>query len=205
MFTLLKKDIYFCSKYIGITVVFCILSPILLVIDGDNLYQLLSFYIPMVALGVIIGKICYIEDSDEVKMFLRSLPYKRSHIIICKYLEVLILNVISILYVSIVQRILEKSSDFGYILEINLLVGAFFMFYYSIYLFLYFKKNYHTAQNTMYIVLAIIFVCVFISNRNMISKYDFTNFFNIFTVGVIYLLSLMINYISMNIVIKGEN
>lgn len=205
MFTLLKKDINFCSKYIWITIIFCLLSPILLVIDGDNLYQLLSFYIPMVALGVIIGKICYMEDSDDVKMFLRSLPYKRSDIIMCKYLEALILNITSIIYVSIVQILLDKNSTLDHILKINILVGAFFMFYYSIYLFLYFKKNYYTAQNTMYIVLVIVFACIFISNRNMLANYSFTWFSNSFTVGIIYLISLIINYTSMHIVIKGEN
>lgn len=205
MFTLIKKDISFCSKYIYISILFCIASPFLLILDGDRLYQLLSFYIPMVILGVIFGKICYTEDSDDVKMFLRALPYKRRDFIISKYLEVLFLDIISIIYVSVVQAVLDKNANIETILKTNILIGGFFIVYYSIYLFLYFKKNYYTAQNTMYIVLGLLFVCVFASNRKMINNYNIEWLFGNLVVGGLYIVSLLIFLASMSFIIKGEN
>lgn len=123
----------------------------------------------MVVLGVVLGKICYLEDSSEVKTFLKSLPYKKSTIILSKYIEMLILNTLSLLYVSIIQIFIDKNSNTDGIIKLNILIFAFFTIYYSIYLYLYFSKNYYFAQNTMYIILAIVFVLIFFFNRNVIN------------------------------------
>ena len=204
MITLIKKDMYFCRKYILIALLFSLAAPILLVVDGDGLYQLLSFYVPMVVTGVVFGKMCYTDDSDDVRMFLRSLPYKRSKFIASKFIELFLINAISIIYVSVIQIILNKGINTTSTLKINILVGAFFIFYYSIYLFLYFKNNYYAAQNTMYIVLAVVFVCVFASNRNLLSNINMNWLFNNSVVAIILGIAIIIYTASMYIIIKGE-
>ena len=204
MFTLIKKDFLFSKKYIIITTLFCTLSPLLLILDGDNLYHLLSFYIPMVMLGVLIGKTCYLEDSSEVRVFLKSLPYKRSSLVISKYIEMLILVLISVFYVSAVQIILNKGSNIKATLVLNILVGAFFIFYYSIYLYLYFAKNYNVAQNTMYFILGLVFIFLLLFNRNIITVDSLGKLTNNFIVASATILSLILCYLSIIFSIKGD-
>ena len=121
MVTLIRKDFRFCSKYVLIAITFSLAAPLVLLIDGDNLYIMLSFFIPMVVLGVVLGKICYIEDCEEARLFLRALPYKRRSLVLSKYIESIMLNVISFIYVGIAQYMLMKDVSFGVIFKINLI------------------------------------------------------------------------------------
>lgn len=159
----------------------------------------------MVVIGIIIGKVCYIEDSDDIKMFLKSLPYKKSSLIRSKFLELVILDIISMSYVIIIQIALKMNYSIEEIMKMNIIAGSFFLIYYSIYLFLYFKKDYNTAQNTIYIMLLVVFVLMFFSNR--ISS-DFINKQYIFNGGIdsiIISISVVIYLVSMHMSIKIKN
>lgn len=198
----MKKDISFSKRYVSISLIFALIAPIALVFDGDKLYHLLSLYIPMVIIGLILGKICYIEDSDDIKMFLKSLPYKKSSLIASKFLELIVLDIISISYVIIVQIILKMDYSIEQIMKMNIITGSFFLIYYSIYLLLYFKKDYNTAQNTIYIMLSLVFILMFFSNR---FSSDFISKQYIFNSGIdaiIILISAVIYFASMCASIK---
>jgi len=206
MIRLIKKDIRFSTKNIAITLIYIVILPILLMFDEDlSSINLLSFLITVVALGLIIGKICYIEDSDDIKMFLKSLPYKNKSLISSRFLELFILDIISISYVTIIQIILRSNYSIEKIIEMNIISGSCLLIYYSIYLFLYFKKNYNAAQNTVYILVAFVFITIFLSSKfsnNFISNYNFLNAYYI--TPLIACISILIFFISMYMLMKRK-
>lgn len=204
MVTLIRKDFRFCSKYVLIAITFSLAAPLVLLIDGDNLYTMLSFFIPMVVLGVVLGKICYIEDCEEARLFLRALPYKRRSLVLSKYIESIMLNVISFIYVGIAQYMLMKDVSFGVIFKINLIASAFFLVYYSIYLYLYFTRNYYIAQNTAYVVVGALLIFMMFHKHNVFTKLSNLWLNNSWFIYCVFTVALLLTFYSAYMVIARD-
>ncbi|AZR74357.1 hypothetical protein BBF96_13745 [Anoxybacter fermentans] len=149
MLNIIKKDILFNKKFIIIAILYSLIFPIFLIIDGEEKYMFMNFLIPLVSTGIIIGKICYLEDCGDVRMYLKSLPIGRYKHVLSRYIEMLVILIASLIYLVIVQSFVTKDLSLSYIIKINIFIILLYTIYYSIYLMLFFTKNYYTAQNSL--------------------------------------------------------
>ncbi|WP_040952504.1 ABC-2 transporter permease [Gorillibacterium massiliense] len=172
MITILKKDFAINKKYIYIAILYTILFPFALKLDGGGKTWFMNVLLPLVNVGIIVGKSCYIEDSQDVKVFLRSLPIRESTIIACRYMEALLILAITQIYILAAQYFLVDDS-YTDMMRISWLSVACFLIYFSIYLFLYFWKNYFYAQNSVYVMIGLFFVIGILAKNSLDLKIDF--------------------------------
>lgn len=189
MLNLIKKDISFNKKYIFYSLIYAIIAPILLVIDGGEKLYYLSLFLPLVALALIIGKACYLDDPINVRAFIKSLQISKNEQVTSKYLQVLFISLINFIYIVIIQAIFMKNTSIDMILRSNLLVTCAMLIYFSIYLALFFIKNYNAAQNSIYVIMCICFAIMMLFKD---IKFDISivnsNYFSI-TFSIISLIS----------------
>lgn len=202
MIELIKKDVTFCFKYIILISLVIIITPFLIILEGREYLICLSFIIPLMVIGILLGKICYIEDSEDVRIFLKSLPCKKSMLIISKYIELLILVVFCLIYSISIQYIYKMDYDLSYIIKINIIISCIFMIYYSIYLLIYFKNNYYAAQNTIWIILIVYMGGMFLLKRLLSTGIQLSLVNNNYLVIAFILLTIILVYISLKIAIK---
>jgi ABC-2 type transport system permease protein len=129
----------------------------------------------LVNVGIIVGKSCYIEDSQDVKVFLRALPIRESTMILCRYMEALPILAITQLYIIVTLHFLVEHSAYSEMMRLTWLSSACFLVYFSIYFFLYFWKNYFYAQNSVYVMVALFFCIGAIGKYSAPIQLDFSS------------------------------
>ena len=65
---------------------------------------------------------CYIEDSLEVKKFIKTLPIKSNLLVIAKYIETILILLVCQIYCVVINIIVYKSVDISIILKANLII-----------------------------------------------------------------------------------
>lgn len=150
MLNLINKEFVFTKKQALILVAYCILVPIALNGDsGANLYMA-SVFIPFVATSLMVNKICAIEDSVDMRILLKRLPYKGHIRVAARFSFAFIVLALSLLYLTCIQAFAFRQGEFLYLLKDNVLLFLLFATYYGLYLTLYYWKGCHFAQYSTY-------------------------------------------------------
>lgn len=157
MRNIIFKDLLFYRGY------FIVFLPFLIFITVDTyMYDYEHyFYILFVVLSyafISLQQSFRIDDKEYISSFLKTLPIKNDHIVLSKYLLLLLLLLFSfivfitpgifIYYISGLRRLLD--------INLNLFALSSWILFGAAYLFLYFKKSYKSAQNISYLIVVII-------------------------------------------------
>lgn len=184
MFDLIKKDVVLNKKYLFLTLIVVLIGSFLLLNDQDIAqYYVALYFLPLTILNMVIGKLNYLDDQDNIRLFLKSLPYARSEIVGSRYLETIILVGVSVIYSVIIE--INFYSGLKPLMVINDAIMAFsvVLIYEAVSLWLFFYKNYRISQN------ALVFCCIL-----LLLFYGFLTMFNIaVTISINYLLVLIIS------------
>lgn len=189
MINLIMKDIKFNSKYVLIGLGLLIVTPIVIAYNESTIAQMYAviLYFPMFFINIIIGKTCYLEDSDNTKRFLQSLPVSRNTLIGSRYCETLIVTFIAVGYCAFIEKLLYfKGADGALVLAI--IAISIYLIYYALYLFLFFTKNYQVAQQSMTIFVMGFLIVVGILSAFKINIAVIINFN--FAIGLLFIASL---------------
>ncbi|HDR4764663.1 TPA: ABC-2 transporter permease [Bacillus thuringiensis] len=196
MFAILKKDILINQKYLLILLLYSIIFPVILIIDGDNKYLMMSFLLPFINVNFFVGKSCYIEDSADVRNFLKMLPISHNKIVCIRYIEMIITLALSSVYVFLVQLYLMNGVSSAFLIHVNLLVCSALLIYFAIYLSVYYKMNYHAAQNTL-MFLFVIGVSTFILTEKVFNiKIEMINHLNFSASYIVFIISIIVLFIT---------
>lgn len=159
MINLLKKNWLLNKK----NIVFGLLSSLffsLINLDGDKYYTVAIMMCPSLLFSFVVGKMCYLEDSETTQQFLLSLPLTKEMIILEKlilsYLCIVIgctINMISSMTICIAQK-----RVFYFNWNIIIIMSIFLIIYNTTYLVLNYKYDYFKTQFTPYILLGAMFI-----------------------------------------------
>ncbi|MEH7856471.1 ABC-2 transporter permease, partial [Bacillus thuringiensis] len=148
--------------------------------------------LPFINVNFFVGKSCYIEDSDDVRNFLKILPINHNKIIFTRYIEMIVTLAISNLYAFFIQLYLMKDVTSSFLIHINLLVFSALLIYFGIYLSVYYKLNYHAAQNTL-MFLFVIGISTFILAEKVFNiKIEMINHLNYSASYIIFAISIIV-------------
>lgn len=153
---LIIKDIRFNQRYflLGLIVAF---GFTFIILDGIK-YEVASYFmVPSLLFSLMVGKMCHMEDTISVYNFLKSLPCKKRNIVVSKYIESFGTIVISYLIFAMSNVVLSNFTKNQYNLTSSLMLYMFsiVIIYNSIYLYLNYKFNYSTAQQTNFILIMV--------------------------------------------------
>ncbi|MNM94819.1 hypothetical protein D3C81_1072380 [compost metagenome] len=165
MLSVIKKDLLMNYRFVLFTIIYSIVVPILINADGDKKYWMISVLLPIINVGFIVGKATYIEDSEEVQVFLKSLPIKYSVIVLSKYVQAGAILILTHIYAVLIEYYYMHS--LYSILLGNLFSLSVYLLYFSVYFYLYYRKNYFYAQNSIYFLLVIGFALYFIFGKSL--------------------------------------
>lgn len=163
MLNLLYKDFVFTKKWCFFSLLYAIVIPILLKLDGGESIYFIQLLLPFFCISLPLGKILFMEDNDTVREFLRLLPYSARKRVSARYLFVIVIMVITQIYLVLVHLWANEL----YVLKQNILMSILFLLYFSIYLFFYYYKNYHVAQNCIYFCLVAFMAISFALKKNI--------------------------------------
>ena len=155
MSNLILKDYIFTRKQLLISVLFCLATPILLVIDGGSKNYWAQFFIPYCVTSFLLGKIFFIEDTADVRCFLKLLPYSVYKRVASRFCFMGITLCISEAYLWVVQYVVFNQPLLK-VIKGNIIPIIIFFIYYSLYIMLSYSFGYLTAQNTIYICMIIV-------------------------------------------------
>lgn len=161
MINLILKDIYFNTQQ----VCFGFLTALIfssIILDSAGLGMLSILMVPSLLFSFIVGKMCHMEDKTSVYNYLKSLPIKKSYIVISKFIESYLILIIAYLMLIAVNFGISFFVRARYDLtsSITLIVFSIVIIYNSMYLFLNFKYSYAQAQQTVYVLMIIYFAAV---------------------------------------------
>ncbi len=196
MTNLILKDYQFTRKQLCIALVYCLLAPVLLVIDGGNKNYWAQFFIPFCMTSFTLGRIFYVEDSSDVRYFLKLLPYSVYKRVGSRFCFMGITLILAEIYLCIVQCLTFKQ-HLPEVIKGNAIPIIMFLVYYSIYIMLAYRFGYLTAQNTIYVCM-VLFAILTIAYEKLNLNIDFAIFsktqtiicMSIIAAGIIFLLYL---------------
>lgn len=199
MKNLLIKDIMFNKKTLAIGIVLSIILSAFCAFKGHG--DMYIFYVLSVFLMCFycLNKIFYSDERDRTIYFFKMLPIKLNDIVLSKFIENISFGIFAIL-LELILNIFFKSIKVNYcILPIDYAIIIISIS--SIFSAVFFKKNYSTAQNSLYVVAVFMFVILF-----LITKYPYlfahiNKHMNIFSM-IILLIAIIINIILYNLSVK---
>ena len=157
MIHLILKDYVFARKQMLIAVLYCLIAPVLLIMDGgSNKYSYwVQFLIPFCLISIPMGKIFYMENCSDDRYFLRQLPHGVYKRVASRFCFMAITLIVSEIYLCLIQYIIFRQS-IGEIIKNNAIPMIVFLVYYSLYIMLAYNFGYMSAQNTIHICVAVI-------------------------------------------------
>lgn len=169
MLNLIYKDIYFNLKQVLIGVLASI-GFSLIILDGEKYSLVPMLMVPALLFSSMIGKVCSAEDKRSVYNYLRSLPIKKSYIVISKYIESYLVMIMGYIILAVVNFILSFFVDSQYDLTSSIILITFsiVILYNSLYLFMNFKFSNAQAQQSVYVLMVLYFLTF--SSYNYIKK-----------------------------------
>ena len=163
MLQLIKKDIAFNRKWALLLVIIAAAMPVALLIDREETRLILWVYIigAVLANSHLVSRSCYLDDSAQTRKFLASLPVKRTQLIVSKYLLGLLCIVVSLLLTTL--------SSFAFGLHPSLqgviIASVYLLLYYAVFLGVYYRSNYSSAEKTHTSLMMLTVMSVFILDR----------------------------------------
>lgn len=138
MLSVIKKDILINTKFVIFTLLYSLFVPILLSADTDKPYWMISVLLPLMNVGFTVGKAIYVEDSEEVQVFLKSLPLKYSTVVLSKYVQVAAILLLTYVYAILVEFF--YTNNLRTVILGNMFSLFVYLVYFAVYLYLYYKK-----------------------------------------------------------------
>lgn len=164
MLRLIYKDILFNWKWALLQVSIAILIPVVVFIDRQETRYILWVYIigNVLANTHFVSKSCYLDDGMQTRRFLASLPVRKVQLVTAKYLLGLLCAATSIALTSLSSFVLGLCPS----VQGALIASTYLLVYYAVFLGVYFRTNYSSAEkaNTALIMLTI--MSVFILDRS---------------------------------------
>ena len=170
MINLILKDLCFNKKQIC----FGILASLLfstIILDSSQYSVVATFMIPSLMFSFGVGKMCFVEDKNNVYSYLKALPILKKDIVVSKFIESILTVLTSYLLIFTVNIILGIFSKNQYILNSNftIYIFSFILLYNSTYLFLFFKFSYAHAQQSSFVIFAI-YIALFAAQKYIFTK-----------------------------------
>lgn len=161
MINLILKDIYFNVRQVFFGFLASFIFS-LIILDSVNFSMMAMLMVPSLLFSFIVGKMCHMEDKRSVRNYLKSLPIKRSYIVISKFIESYLILIIAYLLLAIMNFVLGFFIEAQYDLasSLILIVFSFVIIYNSIYLLLNFRYSYAQAQQSVYVLMVIYFSAI---------------------------------------------
>lgn len=152
MYNLIRKDITLHKKYIFLTMIVVIVGTFLLLNSTDSQQYYVTLYIlPLTILNMVIGRFNYADDQDNMRLFIKSLPYSKYENVGTRFLETLVLTLISILYALIIDIFFYRGLEMITVIHDALIATSVILIYQGFSLWLFFFKNYRISQNALVI------------------------------------------------------
>lgn len=192
MFNLIKKDYLFTRNQLLVVILYCLVAPILLLIDGGSKLYWAQFFIPFCCVSFILSKIFYMEDSTDVRYFLKKLPYSVYERVGARFCFMLITLCLSEIYLGVVQYFLFSQS-IREILRGNAIPILIYLIYYSLYIMLAYCFGYLVAQNSIYICMVVAAIMAVLYEKMNISI-DFSKIANVKLTIILFIICLGITF-----------
>lgn len=170
MLSYLKKDIRFSSKWLLISVAYCLVAGFLLVKErGDSLF-FVEFLIPFFVVYFPLGRLMNLEDPKDTRDFIRRMPQSKYGRAIARIIYVLGLLIFSFAVKIIYKCMLIEEYDIlaGNSLVMEIAVFLAFLIHYLVTLIVFYKTSFHMAQNSGLIICALIFLIALIGKYTKI-------------------------------------
>lgn len=177
MIDLIIKDYKFTKKYFIIAILYCIAVPPMLIIDGGEKLYFANFFIPFITASIMLGKICSVEDSRDMRSVIRLLPYKPWIKILARFLFMMSLLLVTLLYLTIIQYFVFDLSNLNVLIINNIYLFLGFTCYFSFYLMLYYIFGYFIAQYSIYFFIGIAMIAALIYEKAHLNI-DFNGLFS---------------------------
>lgn len=164
MIQLIKKDILFNMKWALLLVLIAVVMPFVLYIDREETRLILWVYIigSVLANSHLVSKSCYMDDNAQTRRFLASLPVKKAHLVVSKYLLGLLCMVVSIGLTSLSSFALGFHPGAQGIL----IAAMYLMLYYAVFLGAFFRSNYSNAEKTHTALMMLTIMSAFVMDRS---------------------------------------
>lgn len=164
MINLALKDFSYTKKWCFISIVYCILVPIVIYLDGESKVYFMDFLIPLFAISMPLGKIMMVEDTENSREFQVMLPYTWIQKVLGRYLFVVAYIVATEVYVWLVKLFFFKSVEVSLNVVVTEVLVVFA--YYSSQLYLYYWKGYYVSRYSYLIWVFAGFILMFAVNNN---------------------------------------
>lgn len=163
MLQLIKKDILFNWKWALLLVLVAVLMPVLFFIDREETRFILWVYIigNVLANSHFVSKSCYLDDSEQTRRFLASLPVRRAQLVAAKYLLGFLCMVASIGLTSLSSFVLGLHPS----VQGAMIAFLYLLLYYAVFLGVFFHSNYSNAEKTNTALLMLTIMSVFVMDR----------------------------------------
>lgn len=194
MSSLVKKDYKFSALYVFIAIALSVFFPVLFFFIPAGDFSIMIYILgPFLSSVLFVNKACYLDDEEMTRMFLKSLPVKKSDQVTSKYITAISMVAISIGIITLTASLLGLPVA----IESILLSFAVMLLYYSIYFILFFKYNYNVAQKTSVIVMLLVIVVAAALSQSgqqlMLTTLNFSIFLAIFLITIVlYLISIRV-------------
>lgn len=201
MINLILKDYIFTRKQMLVGIAFCLATPILLVIDGGDKAYWAQFFIPFCLVSFLLSKIFYMEDSVDVRYFLKLLPYSTYKRVGSRYCFMIITLILSELYLWLIQCVVFKQ-NLPEVIKGNIIPIIIFFIYYSLYITLGYSLGYLAAQNAIYVCMVIAGILA-VAYEKLNINIDFALLANKYLVTILSIVSIGIIFLFFVFACKG--
>ena len=153
MLKLIIKDLTFNKLQVLLGLLLVVLSS-LFILAGRQ-YVIIPFIMaPSLLFILFVGKGCYLDDKNFIYVYLRSLPIQKNTIVLSKYAEAILVLVLSYAVIFGSNLVLKFFGQPLYQLDATLLmVVSVLLVYFAIFLWLYFKYDFASTQQSAFIII----------------------------------------------------
>lgn len=151
----IMKDFRFTARQLLIVAAFMLAFPMAILIDGDNKTEFISLLLPFFSTSILLGKICFLEDKQDIRVLLKLLPISSYKRIASRYLFTTLILVLSVAY-SVALQIIVFDLELSKITPPTIMILGAFLLYFSVYIAVFYYKDYFMAQNAIWFFMAIV-------------------------------------------------
>jgi len=187
------------AKYILLNkknIVFGVLATVFysfISLDEQKFYLGALLMCPSLLFTFVVGKMCYMEDSDATQQFLLSLPITKRDLVfeknIVSYLCIVIGMAIAIFMKFLADIIMKR--EFGWNINLIIIFIVLSILYNTIYIFLNYKFDYSKVQFTSFILVGIMVVVIKFGN-DIINTIYASEFWMFACIGIV---TMALNYL----------
>ena len=163
MLQLIKKDMLFNWKWALLLALVAVLVPVVFFVDHEETRFIPWVYIigNVLANSHFVSKSCYLDDSAQTRRFLASLPVRKAHLVVAKYSLGLLCMAASIGLTSLSALALGLHPS----VQGALIAAIYLSLYYAIFLGVFFRANYSSAEKASTSLMMLTIMSVFVMDR----------------------------------------